>query len=157
MNDTSGPSFTQQDRKALSDLRKIIADGSHAGGQILEKAGVILGLLDQIANDSGRSTVVIVQRLENRLEVLSEIFYNLSVAQEGLEAQIDFYRIQQQLGNGNLTATFFTTTDENFYAAIKSQISPACLMSTLTKFEPLMNSVILELGFNIMPLTLSDN
>lgn len=88
MNDTSGPSFTQQDRTALSDLHNVIADGSHAGGQILEKAGVILGLLDQIANDSGGSTVVIVQRLENRLEVLGETFYNLSVAQEGLQAQV---------------------------------------------------------------------
>ncbi|KAJ5132532.1 hypothetical protein N7448_006690 [Penicillium atrosanguineum] len=54
----------------------------------------------------------------------------------------DFYRVQQQLANGKPTPTLFTTTDEDFHASIKRPISAAYSMSTLTEFEPFVDTII---------------
>ena len=81
MSDT-GPSFTEEEREALSDLHRRIAEGSHAGGQILEEAAMILDLIEQIQiqDTSAESTILALRVLENRLKVLGEMFFNLSVA-----------------------------------------------------------------------------
>lgn len=57
-------------------------------------------------------------------------------------AKTDFYRVQQQLAKGRPTPTLFTTTDEDFHAAIKRPISSAYSMSTLTEFEPFVDKTI---------------
>ncbi|CAG7993093.1 unnamed protein product [Penicillium olsonii] len=54
----------------------------------------------------------------------------------------DFYRVQQQLAHGKPTPTLFTTTDEDFHAAIKRPISSAYSMSNLTEFEPFVDKTI---------------
>ncbi|KAJ5988940.1 hypothetical protein N7481_004150 [Penicillium waksmanii] len=54
----------------------------------------------------------------------------------------DFYKVQQQLAKGKPTPTLFTTTDEEFHAAIKRPISSAYSMSTLTEFEPFVDKTI---------------
>ncbi|KAJ6057061.1 uncharacterized protein N7446_007961, partial [Penicillium canescens] len=54
----------------------------------------------------------------------------------------DFYCVQQQLAKGRPTPTLFTTTDEEFHAAIKRPISSAYSMSTLTEFEPFVDKTI---------------
>jgi hypothetical protein len=54
----------------------------------------------------------------------------------------NFYRVQQQLAKGRPTPTLFTTTDEDFHAAIKRPISSAYSMSTLTEFEPFVDKTI---------------
>jgi hypothetical protein len=56
--------------------------------------------------------------------------------------QTDFYRVQQQLAKGKPTPTLFTTTDEDFHASIKRPISAAYSMSTLTEFEPFVDTII---------------
>lgn len=56
--------------------------------------------------------------------------------------QTDFYKVQQQLAKGKPTPTLFTTTDEEFHAAIKRPISSAYSMSTLTEFEPFVDKTI---------------
>lgn len=60
----------------------------------------------------------------------------------GYMLQTDFYRVQQQLAKGKPTPTLFTTTDEDFHAAIKRPISAAYSMSTLTEFEPFVDTTI---------------
>jgi hypothetical protein len=50
--------------------------------------------------------------------------------------------VQQQLAKGKPTPTLFTTTDEDFHAAIKRPISGAYSMSTLTEFEPFVDKTI---------------
>ncbi|KAF5015492.1 hypothetical protein F66182_13162, partial [Fusarium sp. NRRL 66182] len=57
----------------------------------------------------------------------------------------DFYRVQQQLAKGKPTPTLFTTTNEDFHAAIKRPISGAYSMSNLTEFEPFVNKTIATL------------
>ncbi|GES61892.1 cytochrome P450 [Aspergillus terreus] len=57
----------------------------------------------------------------------------------------DFYRVQQQLAKGKPTPTLFTTLDEDFHAAIKRPVSSAYSMSTLTEFEPFVDSTIRSL------------
>ncbi|KAL4897271.1 cytochrome P450 [Aspergillus ambiguus] len=57
----------------------------------------------------------------------------------------DFYRVQQQLAKGKPTPTLFTTLDEDFHAAIKRPVSSAYSMSTLTEFEPFVDSTIQSL------------
>lgn len=57
-------------------------------------------------------------------------------------SQTDFYKVQQQLAKGKPTPTLFTTTDEEFHAAIKRPISSAYSMSTLTEFEPFVDKTI---------------
>lgn len=59
--------------------------------------------------------------------------------------QTDFYRVQQQLAKGKPTPTLFTTTDEDFHAAIKRPISGVYSMSTLTEFEPFVDKTIATL------------
>ncbi|KAJ5506124.1 Cytochrome P450 [Penicillium expansum] len=54
----------------------------------------------------------------------------------------NFYCVQQQLAKGRPTPTLFTTTDENFHAAIKRPVSSAYSMSTLTEFEPFVDKTI---------------
>ncbi|KAJ5174626.1 Cytochrome P450 [Penicillium canariense] len=54
----------------------------------------------------------------------------------------NFYHVQQQLAKGKPTPTLFTTTDEDFHAAIKRPISAAYSMSTLTEFEPFVDDTI---------------
>ncbi|KAH8807084.1 cytochrome P450 [Xylogone sp. PMI_703] len=54
----------------------------------------------------------------------------------------DFYCVQQQMANGRPTPTLFTTTDEDFHAAIKRPISGAYSMSTLTEFESFVDKTI---------------
>ncbi|CAI7599805.1 unnamed protein product [Penicillium manginii] len=54
----------------------------------------------------------------------------------------DFYKVQQQLVKGKPTPTLFTTTDEEFHAAIKRPVSSAYSMSTLTEFEPFVDQTI---------------
>ncbi|CAL5867508.1 uncharacterized protein PFLUO_LOCUS1727 [Penicillium psychrofluorescens] len=54
----------------------------------------------------------------------------------------NFYRVQQQMAKGRPTPTLFTTTDEDFHAAIKKPISAAYSMSTLTEFEPFVDKTI---------------
>ncbi|KAJ5891004.1 Cytochrome P450 [Penicillium subrubescens] len=54
----------------------------------------------------------------------------------------NFYHVQQQLAKGKPTPTLFTTTDEDFHAAIKRPISGAYSMSTLTEFEPFVDQTI---------------
>ncbi|RJE19637.1 Cytochrome P450 [Aspergillus sclerotialis] len=56
-----------------------------------------------------------------------------------------FYRVQQQLAKGKPTPTLFTTLDEDFHAAIKRPVSSAYSMSTLTEFEPFVDSTIRSL------------
>lgn len=56
--------------------------------------------------------------------------------------QTDFYRVQQQLAKGKPTPTLFTTTDEDFHAAIKRPISTAYSMSALTEFEQFVDTTI---------------
>ncbi|CAP98183.1 Pc22g08950 [Penicillium rubens Wisconsin 54-1255] len=53
-----------------------------------------------------------------------------------------FYSVQQQLAKGRPTPTLFSTTDENFHAAIKRPVSSAYSMSTLTEFEPFVDRTI---------------
>lgn len=53
--------------------------------------------------------------------------------------------MQQQLAKGKPTPTLFTTTDEDFHAAIKRPISGAYSMSTLTEFEPFVDKTIATL------------
>ncbi|KAJ6163409.1 hypothetical protein N7497_003388 [Penicillium chrysogenum] len=63
----------------------------------------------------------------------------------GLSANIPkthFYSVQQQLAKGRPTPTLFSTTDENFHAAIKRPVSSAYSMSTLTEFEPFVDRTI---------------
>ena len=57
-------------------------------------------------------------------------------------SQTNFYRVQQQLAKGKPTQTLFTTLDEDFHAAIKRPVSSAYSMSTLTEFEPFVDSTI---------------
>ncbi|KXH47883.1 hypothetical protein CNYM01_01401 [Colletotrichum nymphaeae SA-01] len=54
----------------------------------------------------------------------------------------EFYAVQQQLANGKPTQTLFTTLDEDFHAKIKRPISSLYSMSTLTEFEPFVDSTI---------------
>ncbi|KAJ5590692.1 hypothetical protein N7450_004664 [Penicillium hetheringtonii] len=54
----------------------------------------------------------------------------------------DFYKVQQQLAKGKPTPTLFTTTNEDFHAAIKRPIAAAYSMSTLTEFEPFVDKTI---------------
>ncbi|KAJ6115575.1 hypothetical protein N7523_005992 [Penicillium sp. IBT 18751x] len=54
----------------------------------------------------------------------------------------DFYKVQQQLAKGKPTPTLFTTTDEDFHTSIKRPISAAYSMSTLTEFEPFVDTII---------------
>ncbi|KAJ5692861.1 Cytochrome P450 [Penicillium macrosclerotiorum] len=54
----------------------------------------------------------------------------------------NFYHVQQQLAKGKPTPTLFTTTDEEFHAAIKRPVSSAYSMSTLTEFEPFVDTTI---------------
>ncbi|KAJ5793682.1 Cytochrome P450 [Penicillium paradoxum] len=54
----------------------------------------------------------------------------------------NFYCVQQQLVKGRPTPTLFTTTDENFHAAIKRPVSSAYSMSTLIEFEPFVDRTI---------------
>ncbi|CEJ56131.1 Putative Cytochrome P450 [Penicillium brasilianum] len=54
----------------------------------------------------------------------------------------NFYHVQQQLAKGKPTPTLFTTTDEDFHAAIKRPVSGAYSMSTLTEFEPFVDKTI---------------
>ena len=56
-----------------------------------------------------------------------------------------FYRVQQQLAKGKPTPTLFTTLDEDFHAAIKRPVSSVYSMSTLTEFEPFVDSTIRSL------------
>lgn len=46
------------------------------------------------------------------------------------------------MAKGRPTPTLFTTTDEDFHAAIKRPISSAYSMSTLTEFEPFVDKTI---------------
>lgn len=57
-------------------------------------------------------------------------------------SQTGFYRVQQQLAKGKPTQTLFSTLDEDFHAAIKRPVSSAYSMSTLTEFEPFVDSTI---------------
>ncbi|KAG7057536.1 cytochrome P450 [Colletotrichum scovillei] len=57
----------------------------------------------------------------------------------------EFYAVQQQLANGKPTQTLFTTLDEDFHAKIKRPISSLYSMSTLTEFEPFVDSTIEKL------------
>ncbi|ODM20225.1 hypothetical protein SI65_03278 [Aspergillus cristatus] len=57
----------------------------------------------------------------------------------------NFYRVQQQLANGKPTQTLFTTLDEDFHAAIKRPVTSAYSMSTLTEFEPFVDTTIRNL------------
>lgn len=66
-------------------------------------------------------------------------FYNSFYADT---LKTDFYCVQQQLANGRPTPTLFTTTDEDFHAAIKRPVSSAYSMSTLTDFEPFVDKTI---------------
>jgi hypothetical protein len=50
--------------------------------------------------------------------------------------------VQQQMAKGKPTPTLFTTTDEDFHAAIKRPISAAYSMSALTEFEPFVDKTI---------------
>ncbi|RDK43857.1 cytochrome P450 [Aspergillus phoenicis ATCC 13157] len=51
-----------------------------------------------------------------------------------------FYRVQQQLVKGKPTRTLFTTLDEDLHAKIKRPVSAAYSMSTVTEFEPFVDS-----------------
>lgn len=46
---------------------------------------------------------------------------------------------------GRPTPTLFTTTDEEFHASIKRPISATYSMSTLTEFEPFVDTTIHKL------------
>ena len=54
----------------------------------------------------------------------------------------DFYKVQQQMAKGRATPTLFSTVDEDFHAAIKRPVSSVYSMSTLTEFEPFVDSTI---------------
>ncbi|KAJ6166878.1 Cytochrome P450 [Penicillium chermesinum] len=64
-----------------------------------------------------------------------------AVSVRNLDALKTIY-VQQQMANGKPTPTLFTTTDENFHAAIKRPVTSAYSMSTLTEFEPFVDSTI---------------
>ncbi|KAI3538507.1 hypothetical protein CSPX01_09435 [Colletotrichum filicis] len=59
--------------------------------------------------------------------------------------ETEFYAVQQQLASGKPTQTLFTTLDEDFHAKIKIPISSLYSMSTLTEFEPFVDSTIEKL------------
>ncbi|KAF9878697.1 hypothetical protein CkaCkLH20_03597 [Colletotrichum karsti] len=53
-----------------------------------------------------------------------------------------FYAVQQQLVNGKATQTLFTTLSDAFHARIKRPVANAYSMTTLTDYEPLVDSSI---------------
>lgn len=69
-----------------------------------------------------------------------------------LYLQTDFYRVQEQLANGQPTPTFFTSTDEDFHAANERPVSAAYSMSTMTKFEPFVDRTIWTLFKGLLSL-----
>ncbi|KAJ5240002.1 Cytochrome P450 [Penicillium chermesinum] len=59
-----------------------------------------------------------------------------------LSARPDSTECSNRWQTGNQPPTLFTTTDENFHAAIKRPVTSAYSMSTLTEFEPFVDSTI---------------
>lgn len=53
-----------------------------------------------------------------------------------------FYEVQQQLVSGEAKETMFTTLREHFHNRIKRPIAAAYAMTTLTDYEPLVDSAI---------------
>ncbi|KAF5486474.1 Cytochrome P450 monooxygenase vrtE [Colletotrichum fructicola] len=56
-----------------------------------------------------------------------------------------FYAVQQQLVDGKATQTLFTTLSDAFHARIRRPVANAYSMTTLTDYEPLVDSAIVSL------------
>jgi DNA-binding FadR family transcriptional regulator len=51
-----------------------------------------------------------------------------------------FYSVQQTVAKGKTLLTLFTSRDEKFHAKLRRAVNNSYAMSTLVKFEPLVDS-----------------